>query len=200
MDGAVRVIRRTKWALLDGVGHAETEHETQPREPADEVTARFHELRDSVYRYVVYALRNPSDAEEITQETFLKLYRALKNGQHIACVSAWVFSIARNLSIDQTRQRERRHVQPLFEDGWRILEQSVPSGAPSCEDELVRTARYLEVQAALGALTDTQRQCFQLRVEGLRYREIAEILGMSVCGVADAVQRAVKKLRESVGD
>lgn len=191
---------RTQWPVFESVGDREASPSSLGREPDEEVTAHFHELRDSVYRYVAYALRNPGEAEEITQEAFLKLYGALKGGQEIACVSAWVFSIARNLSIDRMRRRERLYIEPVLEPVWRLLEQRVPSGEPSCEQQLLWTARRREMQTALASLTSTQRQCFQLRVEGLRYREIAEILGMRISGVADAVQRAVKRLRETLGD
>jgi RNA polymerase sigma-70 factor (ECF subfamily) len=166
-----------------------------------EVTARFTELRESVYRYVAYAIRNPAEAEEITQETFLRLYRALDGGHRIESIPRWVFSIAHHLSIDRTRRRERLYVKPVLEPaGWRLLEESVPDEAPSSEELLMETSRAERLNAALATLSPVQRQCFQLRLEGLRYREIAEVLGMSITGVADAVQRAVKKLKDVVAD
>jgi len=60
-----------------------------------EVTQVFKQFREPVYRYLVAILRNPSTAEEITQETFLRLYGCLRDGQDIANVRSWVFRVAR---------------------------------------------------------------------------------------------------------
>ncbi len=170
------------------------------RDIALEVSLRFTELRDSVYRYVAYTTRNPAEAEEITQEAFLRLYRALDGGHQIESIPRWVFSIAHHLSIDRARRRERTLVKPVLAPaGWKLLEESVPDEAPSSEELLLETTRTERLRAALTMLTPIQRQCFELRLKGLRYREIGEALGMSITGVADAVQRSVKRLRDVLG-
>jgi hypothetical protein len=104
------------------------------RDIALEVSLRFTELRDSVYRYVAYTTRNPAEAEEITQEAFLRLYRTLEGGHQIESIPRWIFSIAQHLSIDRARRRERTLVKPVLAPaGWKLLEESVPDEAPSSE-------------------------------------------------------------------
>src|SRR5687768_5829897 len=72
----------------------------------EKVTIYFKQWRDSVNRYVVAAFGNPVEAEEITQEAFLQLFRALHNGQPIANVRAWVFRTVHNLAINRVESQQ----------------------------------------------------------------------------------------------
>lgn len=173
-----------------------TADEHPARDAAEQAAAYFLQFHEPVYRYVICVNRDPHEAEEITQETFLRLYRALEDGKSLESVRRWVFTVARNLAID--RHRRRKHAQPVLDEAWATLEATVSDGRPTSEEVLVERTRTEQLEAALGCLTDLQRQCLHLRAEGLLYREIAETLGISLCGAADALQRAVKKLRRKI--
>ncbi len=67
----------------------------------EKVKQYFEQLREPVFRYLIAAFGASSQAEEITQEAFLQLYRSLKDGQTIQNVRAWVFRVAHNLAINQ---------------------------------------------------------------------------------------------------
>src|ERR1700722_14727535 len=71
----------------------------------EEVTAAFARFREPVYRYVANAYRNPAEAEEITQEVFLRLYRSLCRGERIQNIQVWIFTVARNHAISVARKR-----------------------------------------------------------------------------------------------
>jgi RNA polymerase sigma factor (sigma-70 family) len=74
----------------------------------------------------------------------------------------------------------------------------MPSGERSSEETLIERERDQRFHLALEALTDRQRQCLHLRGEGLRYREIAAVLSISIDSVADALERAIHKVRKGV--
>src|SRR5258706_12501244 len=65
----------------------------------------FELLRDPVYRYLFRVLENTQEAEDLTQEVFLRLYSYLHNGQTVVNIRAWVFRVAHNLAIDQQRRQ-----------------------------------------------------------------------------------------------
>src|ERR1700738_1773346 len=82
----------------------------------EKVTRYFEQWRDPVHRYVVAAFGDPVEAEDITQEAFLQLYRCLHDGQSIANVRAWVFRTAHNLAIN--RLRGEQFIELFDETGW----------------------------------------------------------------------------------
>ena len=172
----------------------------------ERVTAAFLRLREPVRRYVANAHRNPADAEEIAQEAFLRLYRALCRGENIQNTQVWVFTVARNLAISLVRKK-RTFSFPFLRteetEESTILEFADPS--PSAEQTLIdraeaeeRRERTTRVTSGLAGLTNRQRECFHLRAEGLTYREIAETLHISIYGAVDGCERAIKNLRKNV--
>jgi RNA polymerase sigma-70 factor, ECF subfamily len=189
--------RLTSWFDVSELSESRPQ-EAVARGLTEQVTAYFLTYRSSICRYVRHGCGS-ADAEEVTQEAFLRLYLALERGEQIESVVRWLFRVARNLVIDRGRSRSARYVKPVLHTVWQQLAETVPCQQPTCEDVLVDESRLVELQMALSCLTDVQRQCLHLRWEGLLYREIAEVLDMSVPGVADAVQRAVSKLRHKLG-
>jgi RNA polymerase sigma-70 factor (ECF subfamily) len=169
------------------------------RSLTEQVATYFTNYRDPIFRYLQYGCRC-SDAEELTQEVFLRLYRALHRGDRIQDVPRWLYTVARHLAIDRNRSRHVMHLIPVLEKVWRRLLDTVPDQSPTTEAVLIGQNRNDKFREALDCLTDTQRQCLQLRAEGLMYRQIADAMHMSVSGVADSVARAVTKLKTKLGD
>ncbi|MGH9963041.1 MAG: RNA polymerase sigma factor, partial [Pyrinomonadaceae bacterium] len=79
----------------------------------------FEQWRNSVYRYLMAVYGNAGDAEELTQEAFLRLYRCLRGGQVVNNPRSWIFRVAHNLAID--RYKSEKHVTPLDRDCWEEL-------------------------------------------------------------------------------
>ncbi|MGH9915795.1 MAG: RNA polymerase sigma factor, partial [Pyrinomonadaceae bacterium] len=79
----------------------------------------FERLRDPIYRYLVTTFGNPAEAEEITQEAFLRLYRHLHGGQSVDDARAWIFRVAHNLAVDQLK--ERTHIAPIDSASWNEI-------------------------------------------------------------------------------
>src|SRR5436305_1243460 len=121
-----------------------------------------------VYRYALGVLRNPADAEDVTQTTFLNALRAYHRGERPHSPQNWLIAIAHNVCRQRFRQSLRRPHEVAFEDDVadRIVDDDVPSGE--------------DIRRALGHLAFNQRAALVMReLEGRTYAEIAEILGLS---------------------
>ena len=165
--------------------------------------ALFDELRTPVYRYVLSLGLSPHDADEVAQETFLRLHHHLLSSQELAKdepadegrLRGWVFRVAQNLAHDQRRRAIPRAAQSL--DDSAAARRAV-DGHDGPEQRLLTDERAARVEAAMQALPVRQQQCLRLRAEGLRYREIAEVLQVSVSTVADLVHQALAQVRSAL--
>jgi RNA polymerase sigma-70 factor (ECF subfamily) len=160
----------------------------------EKVTLYFEQWRDPVNRYVVAAFGNPMEAEEVTQEAFLQLYRSLHGGQSITNVRAWVFRTAHNLAVN--RIKGQQFAALLDEEGWEELRSSLVDAAPNPEQRLLQLEKFDRVRVATARLTASERQCLHLRTKGLRYREIAEVLNLGTSTVAETLYRVIEKLTQ----
>jgi RNA polymerase sigma-70 factor (ECF subfamily) len=159
----------------------------------DEQTVRLYDqLRPSLYRYLLNIGMPAQDVEEIVQETFLRLYRHLHKERPDENLRAWIFQVAHNLFADS-----RKSARKLVDTTPELLDELRDSRAdrtPGPEDQILRKERVMKVHKALSDLTKLQRDCVNLRVEGFRYREIAEILGVATSTVSGALRNAVIRL------
>lgn len=159
----------------------------------EKVTQFFDELHGSVYRYLLCLSMSSSEADEIVQEVFLRLYRHLTAGGKDDHLRGWVFRVAHNISINEIKRR--KHAEEIRSQRWaELTRSSATDSAPNPEEALLRKERMARVHAAVLALSEQQKECLYLRAEGLRYREIAEILGVTVSTVAESLRRAIKKI------
>jgi RNA polymerase sigma-70 factor (ECF subfamily) len=158
---------------------------------SEKVQALFEQLHIPVFRYVMRKTRDSWRAEDITQETFLRLFRHLKGEHSLDNPKAWLFTVANNLAIDASRADT--HIQDLDEATWNRIEES-RRDATDPEKLTLQRERLDRLRSVVLSLTALQRECLHLRAEGLRYREIAELMGISISTVADAVRRASLKL------
>jgi len=135
---------------------------------SDRAHALVEQLRVPVFRYVMRKTRDSGQAEEITQETFLRLFRYLKEERAVDNPKAWLFTVANNLAIDASRGDS--HVQDLDETIWNRIEDK-RMGAADPEKLTPKRERLERLRRAVLKLTALRRECLHLRAEGLRYRE-----------------------------
>jgi RNA polymerase sigma-70 factor (ECF subfamily) len=152
----------------------------------------FLKLREPVFRYLRTLGCRHSLAEEITQEAFLRLHRALRDGLEVNDVRAWVFRVARNLCIDSRREHQRHWATDRDEFGRLDIAHSRLT--PDPEQQVLRRERIRLIEKEVMRLPELQRECMHLKAQGLRYHEIAVTLGISVTAAVDHVRRAVKRL------
>ncbi|MEO8657217.1 MAG: sigma-70 family RNA polymerase sigma factor [Bryobacteraceae bacterium] len=164
-------------------------NEAPPSAVAIRVSACFEELRGPVCGYLATFCRRPEEAEELMQESFLRLFAHLAAGNDLEDEKAWLFRVSHNLAINHLKRRG----SPPPPDDY-----TEPAATePSPETRMLEKERSLGLRAAIHNLTDHQRRVLYLRAEGLRYREIAETLEISVSSVVDTIARAVERLRKT---
>jgi RNA polymerase sigma-70 factor (ECF subfamily) len=157
----------------------------------DAVTEAFVEWRLELYRYALSIGLDPAGAQEITQEAFLRLFVALEQGEKIASRKAWLFRVAHNLAIN-LRVRESR----LGRWTPELDEVLVDAGA-NPEQALLEREKFARLRREVERLSEQQRQCLHLRAAGLRYRDIADIIGIKISTVSEFLTRAIEKLRKA---
>jgi RNA polymerase sigma-70 factor (ECF subfamily) len=159
------------------------------------VARLFELLRDPIYRYLVLVLGNRSDAEDLTQEVFLRLYVCLAKGQKVENCRAWLFRVAQNLTIDLQRKTHRS--EPLDPKVWAQFCSDRPDPSPDAESRLLDLEQRRTFLAGLQRLSPQESHCLYLRIEGLSYNEIAEVLGVAPTTVPTFLSRGIKKLRKT---
>jgi len=151
----------------------------------EETVALFEQFRSPLFRYLLTFRVSAPDAEEIVQEVFLALFRHLREGKSRANLQGWIFRVAHNLALKQ-RERARRETAAAAEAPVDVL--------PCPETQAAEEQRFRRLQAVFRALPEQDRCCLTLRAEGLRYREIAGVLGISLGSVANSMERSLAKL------
>jgi RNA polymerase sigma-70 factor (ECF subfamily) len=159
----------------------------------DRVTAAYEDAREDVYYYVLTLGLSPAQAQEVAQEVFLRLYTTLRDGNDIQNDRAWIFRVAHNQALKmRTKEREYSTIDSQAE--------VAVSAAQSPEQQAIGRQRDRRIREALDELSPQQRQCLHLRASGLRYREIAETIGIGTSTVNEFLRRAVAKLRKALDE
>jgi RNA polymerase sigma-70 factor (ECF subfamily) len=158
----------------------------------EKVEGLFEQFHLPIFRYVMCKTRNSSMADDITQESFLRLYRNLRDERPVENPKAWLFAVAHNLAVDSMKGEGR--FKALDEGTWEQMEDSRSRAQSDHEKTMLERERRELLRKAVMNLTPLQRECLHLRAEGLRLREIAELLKISISTVADATRRATTKL------
>ncbi len=153
-------------------------------------TKLFEELRQPLLRYLVCLGLSPGEAQDVVQDAFLSLHRQVTSGNAQENIRSWLFRVAHNQARNRQTSYQRRFAAPLDASCDEVLDHRTP------ERELLAKEKFRQLRAALPSLTEAERECLLLRAEGLRYREIGEVLGMATSTVADSVDRAIRKLAE----
>jgi RNA polymerase sigma-70 factor (ECF subfamily) len=173
--------------------------------------ARFADLAmeymASLYSAALRMTRNPADAEDLVQETYLKAYRAFDSFSEGTNLKAWLYRILTNTFINSYRARRRRPEQTEIEDVedlylYRRLGglEAVAAGR-SAEEEVLDHFTEAEVKEAVEALPEQFRMAVLLAdVEGFSYKEIAEILDVPIGTVMSRLHRGRKALQKTLHD
>ncbi len=157
----------------------------------------FDELRDRLLRYLLAVGLSVHDGEEIIQESFLLLFQHLQRGKSRQNLRGWIFRVARNLALKQ-RAANQAHLRRIVEFDETLPKQSADR-TPNPEEQLRNRQRQQRLLAVVNALPEQDRSCLCMRAEGLRYREIAVALGISLGSVAASLARSLEKMVRADG-
>ena len=176
-----------------------------------EATDLYRELRKPLLRYLAGLGLSTEEAQDVVQDAFLSLHKHLaERGSPLGAapetrpsktrldgapnsqenIRSWLFRVAHNRALNyQTGYAKRmgEPLDPVFD---------AASSAASPEQAVLAQEKFRRLDRAVRSLNPQERECLMLRAEGLRYREIGEVLGAPISTVADTVERAIKKLAE----
>jgi len=157
---------------------------------------------DPLYRTALRLSRNPQDAEDLVQETYLNAFRALDRFEEGTNLRAWLFRILNNAFISQYRRRKRRPSSSLDEVSDFYLYDHLVAGntAPAQENPEREVLSRIGDEAVLQALEELPVEFRQVElladVEGFSYREIADILGIPIGTVMSRLYRGRRRLQQ----
>lgn len=164
----------------------------------------FAELVDGyktpIYNFILRTVRDETEAEDLTQTTFIQVWKSATRYRVSAKFSTWLYTIARNLSLNEIRRRRRHRTESLdaphqdYDDQpqHRVKDASVP--VPP--DELTRKELFAKVEEAIQDLPENQRTALLLcREDDVSYEEIARVLGVSLSATKSIIHRAREVLR-----
>jgi RNA polymerase sigma-70 factor (ECF subfamily) len=162
-----------------------------PTSVRDEVLMLFDACAPAVRRYVRSCGVAPDVADDIVQETFVALFQHLHKGGGRENLRGWLMQVGHNLTLKHRRTEGRRM---RWQRPWSPRVENVCDPAAPPDAACVARQDQHRLRAVLLVLPERDRQCVALRAEGLRYRDIASTLGISLGAVAKSMARAMARL------
>jgi RNA polymerase sigma-70 factor (ECF subfamily) len=159
-------------------------------------------LLPNLYSAALRMTRNPADAEDLVQETYLRAYRGFSGFEEGTNLRAWMYRILTNTFINSYRKKQREPVTVQEDDldEWYLYDKLGDSGVePSAEAEVIRSMPDEDVHKAHEALPEGYRLAvLHADVEGISYKEIAEILGIPIGTVMSRLHRGRRALEKAL--
>jgi len=171
------------------------------RRAFNEIVLRY---KGKVYNFISRMAPNPADAEDLTQETFVRAYTSIRSFQSRASLNTWLFRIATNLCVDQSRRAKSRISADSLSRSREAGEEEEQIDAPDARFDPQRIALNTELgerlDAALLRLPEKLRCAALLYdIEGLSYEEIAQVVGAPLGTVKSRIFNARAQLRDALG-
>jgi RNA polymerase sigma factor (sigma-70 family) len=165
--------------------------------PGKEETAFNHLLekyQEKIYWHIRKIVIDHEDTDDVMQNTFIKIWRSLPEFRADSRLFTWLYRIATNEALSFLKQKKRRSLTPLEDVEHRLSEEMETD--PYFDGSEIQ----LKLQQAILKLPDKQRIVFNMKYfEGMKYEEMAEILGTSVGGLKASYHHAVKKIESMLG-
>ncbi len=157
--------------------------------------------KDMVYTMCCYLLGDAHEAEDLSQEVFIKVFRSLEGFRHESSFSTWLHVITlntcRNRLTSLPFRIKKKMVSLIRNDEEGGLFPDIPDKAPLANGELIRHERMVRVRKAIAELSPDHKEVIVLRdIEGLSYEEIAEATGKDLGTVKSRIARARRQIKE----
>jgi RNA polymerase sigma-70 factor (ECF subfamily) len=169
----------------------------------DDIDQLVHRYGARLLRFVAFSIGDQDLAQSIVQDCFMKAYNARENFRGDCSVQTWLNRIALNMILDHQRTQKFRFWRSFRKTAVDITEiaSTLPSRASTPEKDLLRQERAAQVAKALESLSFNQRTIFLMHFqEGMNIPEISSAIDMSVNTVKTHLHRAVRAVREKIGE
>lgn len=179
------------------------------QEPEEELLARFEEdalpLLDQLYGAALRMTRNPADAQDLVQDAYIKAFQSFRSFKPGTNLKAWMYRILTNTYINEYRKQQRRPHESSAEEmtDWQQADalSHTPDGLASAEVEALKRIPDQRISDALMDISEDYRMVvYYADIEGLAYKEIAEILDIPMGTVMSRLHRGRKALRKKLKD
>ena len=157
----------------------------------ERVTTAYEEMRMDIHRYLLTIGLPAHAAQDITQDCFIRLFETLHGGTTVENSRAWLLRVAHNLGINMMTAKGFDTAELDFDQ---------PAPAATVVERLIEEERKHRLRREISLLSTQQRACLELRAQGLRYREIGEIIGISTSAVGEFLRRAISRLRSALSE
>ncbi len=165
-------------------------------DPREQILALYDEYRPRLFRYLCSMQLGRETAEEVIQETFMRLTAALLKNTEIDNVQGWIVRVAHNLAIDTLKKTSAGAISGE-EVSYLIANRADPALNP--EEAYVKKEKAAQIRIALATLKPQHRECFQMRAHGFRYKTIGQALGISEQRAAFVVKQVAVRLAALCG-
>ncbi len=170
----------------------------------EELVARH---RRGLFNFLLRSVQNRSRAEELLQEVFLRVVRSKDRYERTAKLTTWLYTIARNLCVDESRRAKFRRTVSLdaprrgAEEDSPAMVETVPADQVATDEAAAAPQIRVRVAKAIEGLPDDQREVFLMRqMSGLSFKEIGDIVGAPENTVKSRMRYALEKLRQELAD
>ncbi|MBK6690929.1 MAG: RNA polymerase sigma factor [Myxococcales bacterium] len=158
-----------------------------------------------LFHFALRQLRSEPAAEEVVQDAFVRVVQSAADFKHEARFSTWLYTIARNLCIDQIRKRAHRRHPSLDErgedDDGPTLGERTPDTKASVEREATGNELKVRIAAAVDRLPEDQKEVFLLReVANLPFKEIADLVGVPENTIKSRMRYALERLKDALAE
>jgi RNA polymerase sigma factor (sigma-70 family) len=166
-------------------------------EQALDVEKTYATRRHELIRFLVSFGVSSSEAEDITQEAFLRVFNPSAGAERPRNLFRWLLVCAKNLAINRYRRNGRETTVP--EDAWRRWENALSDSAENLELHMQEKERRIQVSRALDMLSPVEQQCLLLRSQGFPFREIANDLDVPLRRAVYLTNLALRKVQRRLG-
>ena len=197
IERILRLFPKVSVAGEEWDGERDIDHREFDSGAYDGILALYREYRPKLFAYVRSLYLTRDEAEDVIQETFLRLTNKLLQKVDIKNVQGWVVHAAHDLAVDVLRRRDRDADRFRTQTGFEF--ESVQDRTSGPEEMLFEKEQRQAIETTLLRFTPQQQQCFHMRAEGFRYKDIGLALGISEQRAALVVKQVIVRLTAVFG-